>query len=344
MTPLDGDIAYSVEDADITHGGDDAIAVWRASLGNQDSRAAKFDWFYRDAPDGALLQVLRHGPGQAAVGTAGVGWRRMRVGAHVLRAGLLADMAVLTNHRMLGPALLLQRSACERALADGDLVYGFPNPNAVPVVKRLGYVHLGDMTLHVRIVRHADYLARKVPRWLAMPMGAVVDLMSRLRNWFRLLPGRKLQATWLDTAPPQLGPNAPCNGNLIQGLRERSTLEWRFTQCPMAPFRFLSIQHENETSILAWFACHRDGKVLRIADYVISDGIPASQCHAILAETAYEMGCRSIAIDCCLPDDELSMLHANGFHARQKRPIYAKWKNPAMAATGARFTAYDEDE
>src|SRR5690606_34906002 len=130
----------------------------------------------------ALLQVLVHQPSRAIVGTAGVGWRRMRLDGRELRGGLLADMAVMAGHRMLGPALLLQRTACETALQEGDLVYGFPNPNAVPVVKRLGYVHVGDMTTYARAVRHASYLARRLPAALAGPLGACIDRAVRLRD------------------------------------------------------------------------------------------------------------------------------------------------------------------
>lgn len=340
-----GDTGYSVDAGDLSRDGDAAVAVWRASLGHVDGRAAKFDWFYRDAPDGALLQLLRHGPARTVVGTAGVGWRRMRGGGRELRAGLLADMAVMSDHRMLGPAMSLQRAASDRALRDGDLVYGFPNPHAVPVVKRLGYAHAGDMVMYVRVLRHAPYLAQHVPRITAALLGMVLDLGMRMRDGIRQRRRGRLQAQWHDGLPPGDPPQARDDGDeALQANRTRTTLEHRFTHCPLAAFRFLQVSREGDPSASAWFACQRDGEALRIADYAIADHAQLSHYLTAAAAAAYALGCRSLAIECCLPEGEEISLRTIGFRERYRRPIYARWKDPSLSRTRLRFTAFDEDE
>jgi hypothetical protein len=339
------DGGYAVDAADLVRDGDAAVAVWRASLGNADGRAAKLDWFYLAAPDGALLQVLRHGAMRRVVGTAGVGWRRMQAGGRLLRGGLLADMAVLSDHRMLGPALSLQRAACDRALAEGDLVYGFPNPNAIPVVKRLGYAHAGDMVLHVRPLRHAPYLARRLPGPVAAVLGAALDLATQLRDRWRMRwPSGSARAHWRDALPPDAALPEPGNGSPLQGVRSHAALDWRFRRSPLAHFRYLEVELPGRGVGPAWFVCHRGGDALYVDDIVLPDGASLAQSLATLSTVAHGMGCRSLSVECCLPAHEAEELRRAGFRERQRRPIYVRWKDPAMAGTALRFTAFDEDE
>ncbi|MDH5832463.1 hypothetical protein [Luteimonas kalidii] len=338
------DAAYSVGDGDLARDAEAAVAVWRASLGQVEGRAAKFAWFYRDAPVGALLQVLRFGPGGEVVGTAGVGWRTMRVGARQLRAGLLADMAVLSGHRLLGPALQLQRAACERALQACDLVYGFPNQNAVPVVKRLGYRHVGDMVLLVCALRHAPYLQRMLPAPLALMAGAGLDLALRLRDGLRDLPGRTLEADWHDTPLPDAHPPLAHDDCIMRGERDAETLDWRFSRSPLAAFRFLYLRRRGEATPCAWFACQRDGDVLRIADFHVGAGLAPQRALARLSREARSAGCRALAIECCLPEPEMTALRRHGFRERQRRPIYARWNGDPQPFNGLRITVFDEDE
>jgi len=343
MNAVAQDTGYRVENGDIARDGDAAIAVWRASLRNIEGRAAKFEWFYRAAPEGAQLHVLRPGPGQDIVGTAGVGWRRMRAGGRDLRGGLLADMAVLAGHRTLGPAMQLQRTASERALSVGDLVYGFPNANAVPVVKRLGYAHLGDMVLYVRALRHALYLERRLPKPLAHVLGRVIDGAFAIRDLLRNLHRSRLHGHW-SAMPLDLPHPRWSQPDMLEGVRDAEVLEWRFARSPLASFRFLYFRQEPDAPPAAWFVCHRDGSVLRIADFGFAAGAAVPHCIALLARVALAEGCSSLAVECCLPEAERSALLRSGFRERQRRPIYARWKDPAQAVGTVRFTAFDEDE
>lgn len=343
MAPAAGGTDYAVETADPAGLREAVLAVWRSTLGHVERHAPKFDWFYRDAPDPALLQVLLHGPDREVVGTAGVGWRRMRIAGRELRAGVLADMAVHARHRMLGPALLLQRAACDAALEQGDLVYGFPNPNAVPVVKRLGYRHFGDMVLYVRALRIAPYLACRMPRALAEPLGWLADRAIALHDCVRNFHRARLHVTWRD-APDETIHDAPAPPiALLQGERSHAALEWRFKDCPLAGFRFLYLRRSGEGRPHAWFVCQRDADAMRIADFRIEEG-PGTPCIAALAAAARAEGCHSLTIECCLPEKEAALFRANGFFERQRRPIYGRWKDPGHAGAEVRMTAFDEDE
>lgn len=336
---------YAITRADYVRDRDAVVDIWRSSLHDGQARSLKLDWFYRHAPHDALLQVLVHQPSHAIVGTAGVGWRRMRLDGGELRGGLLADMAVMLGHRMLGPALLLQRTACETALQEGDLVYGFPNPNAVPVVKRLGYVHVGDMTTYVRAVRHGDYLARRLPAALAGPLGRCIDHVVRWRDRLHRMTGRRLRAAWRTTPHETVHGQAWSSPGTLEGVHDRDALEWRFARCPLASFRFLYIQRSGASQPCAWFVCQHDGDTLRVVDFKADPAGDASRSLTMLADAAYALGCRSISLEGCLPDSEKALLRRHGFFVRQGRPVYARWKQPEAAAPATfRLTPFDEDE
>lgn len=336
---------YAVARADVVRDRDAVVDIWRSSLHDDQARSLKLDWFYRHAPHDALLQVLLHQPSHTIVGTAGVGWRRMRLDGRDLRSGLLADMAVMPGHRMLGPALLLQRTASDTALQDGDLVYGFPNPHAVPVVKRLGYVHVGDMTTYVRIVRHGPYLARRVPAALAAPLGACIDRLVWLRDRLHRMAGRPLHAAWRTTPHETVHAQAWSGPGTLEGVHDRDALEWRFARCPLESFRFLYVQRDREPQPCAWFVCRQQGDTLHVVDFKTDPAGSASRSLTVLADAAHALGCRSISLEGCLADSEKALLRRHGFFVRQGRPVYARWKQDDAAPRAAfRLTPFDEDE
>ena len=86
------------------------LGLWRGNLGQDARMTAKYEWFYLRCPHGEpLMQLLLDVPGQAHVGTASAGRRRLEWRGRELRAGVLVDLAVLPQHRSLGPALMLQQ-------------------------------------------------------------------------------------------------------------------------------------------------------------------------------------------------------------------------------------------
>jgi hypothetical protein len=152
-------------------------ALWERNLTLEQSAAEKFARLYERAPHPPetlfLLDANAPSAPPRVIGTAGVGIRELAVNQHHLRAGLLADLAVDREHRTVAPALRLVREVKAWALDELDLAYGFPNPHAEGVFKRVGYTLLGDLPRYVRVLRHRSYLDRigdaelsRLPTWL----------------------------------------------------------------------------------------------------------------------------------------------------------------------------------
>ena len=109
-----GTLKYEVRKADPAEVRGDLMRVWRDNLPVEDA-VRKFNWFYKEAPiPPETVFVLAAGEDEEEgkiVGTAGVGIREFSVQGKMIRAALLADMAVDFEHRKLLPALKLARKS-----------------------------------------------------------------------------------------------------------------------------------------------------------------------------------------------------------------------------------------
>ncbi|MEZ4404356.1 MAG: hypothetical protein R3B06_30325 [Kofleriaceae bacterium] len=182
----------------------DLERLWAANLTLERHPSDKFAWLYLEAPRlPAQVLVLRDDQG-GAVGTAGIGVRGIQVGAGLVEAGLLADLAVDKSHRSVGPALALVRAG-KAAVDDGyALGYGFPNRLAEGVFKRAGYRVLGAIERYARPLRHASFVDRLEPAMLtSLPAPARAWALDVLRRpAVATLAGAAVDAARLATTGP----------------------------------------------------------------------------------------------------------------------------------------------
>lgn len=334
--------AYTVHEADPARDRELILGLWRGNLGQEARMRAKFDWFYLQCPDGApLTLLLRHEESGAWVGVASAGPRRMlREGRPVL-AGVLADLAVLPAHRSLWPALSLQMALMEAGAKRFELMYGFPNPKAAAVFRKVGYVPLCRMVRHARVLRHGEYVRRRLPAFLALPAGGLLDIVDRLRP--RAWRGG-LRARWQDVADERLGEvwSPASAGGGPTAIRDLGFLQWRFDASPLIDVRYLVVEDAGGRP-QAWFACESRGKVLYIHDLWSRRGVagPSREQLATLLHAARKAGHRAVSIEFGSTSVDGIWLEA-GFAPRESRPVF--W-HPSSVETAPRWlTAGDEDE
>jgi hypothetical protein len=338
---------YNVRAGDPTLDRDAVLSAWRGHLGHEDQIAAKYDWFYLACPHGPpLLQLLSADASNDCLGTACAGYRRMRLQGEDMRAGVLVDLVVLPEHRSLGPALMLQQGLIAASSESLDVLYGFPNPKAVALCKRVGYQHLTDLVRYVRVLRHGRYLHARLPNWLIWPAGWLLDTVSALRDGWQQLRGPHLRHEWrkcADARMDDLWRNSP-QGNSMIGVRDMQHAQWRFDQSPLATTLYLWVIFKDQAQ--AWFAVQAKDGVLHVRDFWSCDGTRGmSRRHVFaLLSAARAAGYTSVSTEISGDEAQLQGWKDCRFSARNKRPVFARW-NRAMTNEPKWFlTAADEDE
>lgn len=343
---------YRVEAGDPATDGPRVIGVWHGNLGRPERLQAKYDRFYRRCPWGEpTLRLLRHVDEEAVVGVATAGPRRMRLAGRTIEAGVLADLAVLPAHRSLFPALMLEKALMNDGLARFELLYGFPNPKAAPVFKRLGYKALGPIERHVAVVRTRTYLERHMPAFLAVVLGAAADLLLALRHRLGGLGEADLEATWCDGADERMDALWAASPPGAAPVTERvaAFLNWQFEPTADNPYRFYCLSRRGSRDLVAWFACRSEGRTLRVADFWSVDGTGGLRAAFLwrLQREARARGLDSVSIEYFGSPAIHAALRATGFVPRSSRPIYYL-PSPRLAQAGGighwHLTSADEDE
>lgn len=340
---------YQVRDGDVFRDEASVLGIWRGHLGDDRRMPAKYRWFYREAPSGApMLKLLL--AGEHAIGACAAGRRRMLRDGRPARGGVLVDLAVVPEHRSLGPALILQQALFAAAGTDFDLLYGFPNPKAAPVFRRIGYRALGDLVRHVRVVRHAHYFARRVPALLARPAGLLADLAVRIGQALSNPGVRRLDAAWCDAVDPGMQAlwQASVKPDGFVGVRDAEHLAWRFDQAPEGGFRYLLLSEPGRDAMCAWFAVRRAHDTLQVHDFWSLHGPALGTRHvAALLRAARRDGHAAVSVELKSAPAHLSPWRACGFVARGSRPIFGRWTasgEPTDEPPAIHLTAADEDE
>ncbi len=325
------------------------LSAWRGNLGHEDRIAAKYDWFYLACPHGPpLLELLSEG-GDSCLGTACAGRRRLRLRGKDIRAGVLVDLVVMPEHRSLGPALMLQQGLIAASEAHLDVLYGFPNPKAVALCKRVGYRHLTDIVRYARVLRHRRYLQARMPGWLARPTGWLADAAVALRDAWRRLRDPRLRREWstgADARMDALWRDSPQGEGLV-GVRDQLHAKWRFDESPLAVVRYLWLIDARSNVAQAWFATRVQDEALHLLDFWSANGAagPSPQHVRAVLAAAHAEGLASVSVEIAGSEEQLRAWKDCGFQPRSRRPVYARWNRDATNDPPNWFlTSADEDE
>jgi hypothetical protein len=347
-TPAGG-ASYRTERADP---GADRTAirdVWRTGLTQKGMPEAKLDWYYLRNPGGPpIVCFLRHEGSAAAVGTASLSLRRMRLDGSDVAAGVLADFVVVPDHRSFFPALFLQKDMRRRGRESFPVVFGLPNEQSEAVVRRAGYRRVGLEVRRARVLRSGVYLSRHLPPWLGKALGALID-RARMAAVAALAQRMPFTAQWLD-APDErfddlcLRATSP---GVLTGVRDRRFLAWRFADCPFHAYRFYAVACSRTGRLAAYAACRARGDTLEICDFLVDRGVARAGARLWLgvAREAYREGYRSVSVEFLGGDAVRREMELAGFVAREGRPMYAAFDGPASLAdeAGWYLTLADED-
>lgn len=349
---------YSLHAGALAEDREAVLEVWRGNLGRASLLEAKYEWFYQRCPFGApLVRILRHAGSDAAVGVAAAGPRRMSLAGRPVSAGLLVDLAVVPAHRSLGPAMLLQKALMSAGLQRFGLLYGFPNPRAAAVFRRVGYREVTQLVRYVRVLRSGDYLAARLPRALKAVLPRVLlrrvgDIADRLVQQLRRArtapharcewqeqPWASIDTVWQRRQEPD---------GLVT-IRDSAFVRWRLADAPQSRVRFLVALDRATGDPEAWIGCEAVDGVMIVRDFWSIDGIGGRMAALLdsLAGQARAAGCGSMSLEFQGAPAATAAIRRAGFVARTARPVYAiASAESAVSPESVRWhmTSADEDE
>ena len=342
---------YAIHEGDVVRDRNTVLAIWHGNLGEAERMRAKYEWFYLGAPDAPpLLRLLRHEADGSWAGACAAGRRRMLLHGKEIHGGVMVDLAVTPEHRTLGPAMMLQQCIVDAGRRELEVLYGFPNPKAAAVFKRIGYRHWGDIVRYARVLRHSTYLRRRLSAALAPLAAWALDVATQLRDALRRLNQPRTEASWSDTADERFDAlwttSAPADA--LTAIRDARHARWRFDQSPVARTRYLLVTRPGDGALLAWFATQVEGDVLFVRDFWSDDADHGVGMHYIdaLVHAARRAGHASISVEIAARAGRIAHWISRGFVVRGQRPVFGLCSNDAVIvrAEDLYLTSADEDE
>ena len=236
--------------------------------------AKKYDWYYRDNPYGpALCWVARGGTDDSVVGSTAVFPRRVSVGDNSLIGGITGDFGVSKKHRVLGPAVMLQKAGIaaynEKSI---DFLYGYPNKGAELIQKRVGYKIIGHPVRLVRMLASRKYIDGKIKSGIMSSItSSVVDVGLKVfsrENLYRR--DKDLQVDDSDSFDNRFNDlwSKASNQYPVLGERTADFLNWRFSKCPFRDYKVFILSRKSSNQILGYIVYYISGGRLYITDFL----------------------------------------------------------------------------
>jgi hypothetical protein len=278
--PRSGGGRYVISTADVRADKDEIIELTFRVLPDSPGES-RYRKYYESNPNGPPFVLLaRERETGRLVGMATLFPAPLRVRGESMPAAISADFAIDPDHRGFGPALALQRAAVA-SLADHGLVctYGAPNPFSEPVVTRVGFAEVGELTRFLKVLRTrlaVDLLVRR------RRLNAVLSALSRvtadplLPLVFRERRGRgaefaverpaafdeRFRALWEETE----------RRHAVSGERSPELLNWKYELGGASPSEFRIFAVVDPRGEVAGYVVHRSKDDVRhIFDIACTD-------------------------------------------------------------------------
>lgn len=299
----------------------DVLRLWESRKAG--SSEAVFRWLYTKSPVGPtdiFLLHAREGESSRVVGMVGIGARRIVSPDRTLRAGLLGDFFVDPQHRTFFPAITMQRAVLAWGKKELDLLYGFPNDAAAPLMEKLGYKTLAAVERWVLVLRHRRYLATRIgsphlARVAALPLDAYRRLVQPGSS---RRPAHGLVFERVEKLDDRVGRLFRERALPIVAMGERSAalLRWRFADRPDESTSIHTLTEKHTRTLRAYVVLHVAQDTAHVRDLLGTDLEGMSEALRLAAGHARKQGCVSLSFRCAAPPALRARLEDLGFSVR----------------------------
>jgi hypothetical protein len=336
-------MSYKVAPVQLSDAREDILSTWRA--GFPEHTGERLDWMYRDNPAGAAsVWIARDDDTQQAVGSTALVRRVFVSGGSRLTGGISADFTVLTEHRGFGPALALQRQAASAADAGQvSFVYGTPNKQAAPLVRRAGYKTIGCVSQLTRPLRTKYAIERKVGSgFLASILAPIADLglsivsATRLADRGRHYAGEAVPG--FDSRFDVLWQRVVLARPLI-GERSAEFLAWRFSRASGTAFEIFAVADRRTSELGGYVVFSTSRGRTDIADILARDDDALRALIARFVAARRKAGDEAISVNFFGDPAMIRALKRHGFSVRDCSDPVMVYVPPGTAKADAILTA-----
>jgi len=315
---------YSVRGLCAAEARPEVIDLWQRLGASESDARSRFDWAFDPGPERSRCFLLdasgAPGSGSTVVGMVGIYARDVVVEGTRRRAALLGGFQVEKNHRTFFPALTLQRATFGWARREFDLVYGFPNPSASPIMKKLGFGPFAHLERHVLVLHHLRYVEQVwAGRGLAKLIAAPLDAY-RLLVQPGLVRGAPRGRAWrrFDSVDARFARlfDARALPENSAGSRDGAFLQRRFLERPDERTTVYGLCARDSGELDAWVVVHVGGDVAHVRDLQGRDVKAMCSALRLVANEVRKQGCASLSFLCAAPPALVAGLWSLGFQAR----------------------------
>lgn len=273
-------MGYIARRFDLERDAEALAKLWRENMSDASISSVveqRMNWLYRENPLGpAATWLVADDVTSEVVGCASLYPRDVWVKGRRMRAGIGIDLAAKKEHRVAGPAVMLQRAITKQHQEAGfEFAYTYPNKGSLPVLKRVGFNVVAEASHWVKPVRTGYKLSEYVPIPAVVRAAALfLDRGLGLADRRHILAGRGLyEGSLVDAADGRFDElwERARGAYSIVGDKSAAYLNWRYTTCKTANYRYFCLT-ERATGRLAGFAIFtvRDNKAF-VADAFCQD-------------------------------------------------------------------------
>lgn len=316
-------MSYIVVKAKVDQDKQEILSFWGKNISH--SLEEKYKWIYENNPAGAsqvwLAKDSRTGE---CVGMTSLFLRRFKANGNVLVGAIAGDLLIDKGHRSAGAALMLQRAVLS-SIKDGtvDFIYGFPNQDAEPIIKRIGYGLLGERVRLVKVLQTAPYFLRlKGGRYWGPSLGFVIDLLGRTfyeRENATEAAFRCEEINHFDERFDLFWKDADIPFRFV-GERSAEYLEWKFLHTPQSENKIVALFDRDGLHLKGYIVYRRIEDSIEIRDFLFGPnekGAPVLIRYFL--RSARSSGAASIVL-ALLKNVEVETLFKNFGFAERKDP------------------------
>ncbi|WNO08519.1 hypothetical protein [Teredinibacter sp. KSP-S5-2] len=324
----DASSTYVVEEEEYQTLTEEVITLRQGEERWQGEYTNHYNWFYLNSPypSKRIFTLRLEQQASPLIGTQGLFTRNWKTDFGISKISVIGDMYVAKAHRTLGPALKLLRHVTDQACQDTDIIYSFPNKNAEPVFKRIGYKKVNDLTRYSRPLRCKEILQSHQKLKMLTPFSRLIDfclfIELHLRGFFTPNYNVDIQQPNEDELN-DLWVDANMHYSMI-GKRDAAFIKWRLANHTKNNTQLAIIRKQCDNTIQSYVIFETDAQGhIDIDDILCRNG--AKQLKSMLVAFllyAYGKKIKTVSFVFSGNSEIKDTLSALRMHPRESKPVY----------------------